>query len=339
MARPLHEQVVVLTGASSGIGRATAVALAGRGATVVLAARSAEQLEAVAAEVKVAGGRAEVVPTDVAEWPQVEALARTAVERCGRIDTWINNAAVSMYATVENSTIEEIERILRVGLFGMIYGMKAALPVMKRQNGGTIMNVSSILGKFSVPLQAAYCAAKHGIIGFADALRLELAREHSPIQVCSILPGSTNTPFFEHARAKLGGRRPMPLPPIYEPEVVAETIAFACEQPRREVLVGGAGKMFELLYRVNPALLDWVMLINDTGAKGQIADKPDDGRDNLFAPSGGDPAHGTYGDGALWSSAYTRWVELHPTVKGVLVGAGVLGVAGLLGGLGRKTVA
>ena len=321
----------MLTGASSGIGRATAVELGRRKSRVVLAARSEEGLRDVAREVEAAGGQAEVVPTDVAEWPQVEKLAEAAVARFGRIDTWVNNAAVSEYATVEDTTVQEIDRILQVDLHGAIYGMKAALPVLRRQGEGTIVNVASVLGKLSVPLQAAYCASKHGIVGFADALRLELKRSNSNIDVCTILPTSINTPFFSHARARLGGLKPQPLPPAYEPEAVAEAIAFVCEHPRREVVVGGAGKLFEIAQRINPALVDWMMLTGDTGASQQVSDRPDDGRDNLQAPVfGAQPARGEWDKLNIGGSPYTRIFELHPGAKAAAVASVAACGAGLL---------
>jgi NAD(P)-dependent dehydrogenase (short-subunit alcohol dehydrogenase family) len=328
--RPLHEQVVVLTGASSGIGRETAVELGRRGASVVLAARSEEGLRDVAREVTAAGGRALPVPTDVADWPQVERLASAAVGQFGRIDTWVNDAAVSTYGPVADTPVEDMEQVIRVGLMGVIHGCKAALPHLRR-HGGTIINVSSVLGKMAVPLQAAYCAAKHGVIGFSDALRLELAREGDRVKVCTILPGSTNTPFFEHARARLGGAKPMPIPPAYDPRAVADAIAFACEHPRREVVVGAAGKMFTLLQRLHPALNDWLLSLGDGGAKLQTSDRPDDRRDNLFTPvPGPQPARGEWGDVSIGGSPYTRWVEQQPVVKAALVGAAAVAAVGLL---------
>ena len=177
MLRPLAQQVVVITGASSGIGRATAVRFGAAGASVVLAARNEVALQEAAREVEHAGGIALVMPTDVAKWEQVERLATRAVDRFGRVDTWVNNASVSEYATVEQMTIEEIERIIQVNLLGMIYGVKAALPHLKRQRQGTIVNVSSVVGERAVPLQSVYVATKHGIKGFTESLRLELEHE------------------------------------------------------------------------------------------------------------------------------------------------------------------
>jgi NAD(P)-dependent dehydrogenase (short-subunit alcohol dehydrogenase family) len=339
MGRPLNEQTVVLTGASSGIGKETAVELGRRGANVVLAARNEEALRDAARAVEAAGGKAEVVLTDVSDRTLVDRLADQAVARFGRIDTWVNDAAVALYATVEDATVEEIEQVLRVNLLGAIYGMKAALPVMKRQGEGTIVNVSSVLGKMSVPLQAAYCASKHGMIGFADSLRVELARESSKIEVVTVMPTSMNTPFFDHARAKLGGRRPMPIPPAYDPAAVAQAIAHVCEHPQRDVVVGGTGKLMVLLSRLSPQIIDWLLLAGDGGVKLQTSERPALPRDGLFAPVAGvESARGEWGDKpwTLGTSLYTRWFELHPTLKLATVGLAALGVAALVGRSGRR---
>ena len=336
MARPLNEQVVVLTGASSGIGRETAVELGRRGATVVLAARSEEELRAAADEVTAAGGRPLVVPTDVSDFARVEHLAQAAISHFGRIDTWVNNAAVSLYGTVEDAPVEEMERVIRSNLLGAVYGMKVAAPFLKRQGGGTIVNVSSVLGRLSVPLQAAYCASKHGMIGFADALRLELARDNSGVSVCTVLPSSVDTPFFQHARAYLGGKAPQPLPPAYDVQSVADAIVTLCERPQRDVIVGGAGRLFVLLHAVAPSLLDWLLLAGDGGAKLQTSSREKMEGDNLQYPLGeAQPARGGWGHLSLGDSWYTRYWAQAPVARAVAVGA--LGVAAfaaarLLGG-------
>jgi short-subunit dehydrogenase len=325
MARPLNEQVVVITGASSGIGRETAIELGNKHASVVLAARSETALSEVAKEVERLGGKAHVVVTDVAEWEQVNRLAQEAVNRFGRIDTWVNNAAVAEYATVEEMTVEEINRIIQVILMGQIYGMKAALPHMKREREGTIINVASVVAERSVPLQAAYCAAKHGIKGFTEALRLELAHEHSGINVTLIMPSSINTPLFAHARSKLGVM-PKPIPPVYEPRVVAEAILYAAEHPQRDVVVGG-GKMLSTMERISPSLVDWFMLQGGRMFKQQKTNRPDDGKDNLFAPMNGTGSTtGEFGERSKSTSLFTRELELHPNRKRLLVAAGLLGL-------------
>ncbi len=335
MPRPLNEQVVVITGASTGVGREAATQCGQRGAAVVLAARNERALEEAAREVERLGGRAHVVPTDMAEWPRVERLARAAVERFGRIDTWVNAAAATAYGTVEELTVEEIERVIQVILLGEIYGMKAALPHLKRQGHGTIINVASALAVRGVPLQAAYCAAKHGIKGFTESLRLELAHERSGIHVTLLLPSSINTPLFTHARSKLGVK-PQPIPPIYEPRVVAETILFAAEHPRRDIVVGGGGKMLTLMEALSPSLLDRYMLRKGKAFEQQRTSQPDDGRDNLFAPlDGGGSTTGEFGRKSKSASPYTRYLEQHPGRKRAALGAAALGALALVRRVGR----
>jgi short-subunit dehydrogenase len=325
MQREISEQVVVITGASSGIGRETALAFGGRGASVVLAARNKAALQAAAKEIERLGGQASVVVTDVAEWPQVEKLAQSAVEQFGRIDTWINNAGVSEYATVDEMTIEEIDRIIKVDLLGMIYGVKAALPILKQQDQGTIVNVASGLADRAVPLQSAYCAAKHGIKGFTEALRIELEQADSHVNVTLIQPSSINTPFFDHARSKIGVK-PQPIPPVYEPSAAAEAILYAAEHPIRNVHVGAAGKMLSVMQRISPALVDRYMLMGGQAFKSQKTDQPDDGRDNMFTPSTGTGSStGDFGKLSQSTSIYTRMLGLHPNRGRAALASAVVG--------------
>jgi short-subunit dehydrogenase len=315
MTRPLPEQVVVITGASSGIGRATAVLLGEQGASVVLAARNREALEQAAAETERAGGRAFPVVTDVAEWDQVQALATTAVQRFERIDTWVNNAAISAYGTVEQMDVEEIQRIVKVNLMGQVHGMKAALAQMKRQGQGTIINVASALAERAVPLQAAYCATKHGVKGFTEALRLELESEAIPIDVVLVMPSSVNTPLFRHARSKIGVK-PMPIPPVYEPRIVAEAIARLAERPQRQIVVGGAGKALVAGQRLSPSLLDRYMTWHRQMITKQMTGEPDDGVDNFDRPlPGPGSAEGDFGQKSKGTSLYTRYLEMSPNRK------------------------
>ena len=331
MPRPINEQVVVITGASSGIGRETALEFGRKGASVVLAARNEIALQEVADMIEREGGGALVVPTDVAKWKQVEALAQAAVDRFGRIDTWVNNAAVSEYATVEQASVTEIERIIQVDLMGQIYGIKAALPHLKQQEEGTIINVSSVVGARAVPLQAAYSAAKHGIRGFSDALRMELKHEGSKVAVTTILPSSINTPLFTNARSKMGVE-PRPIPPVYEPGAVAEAIVFAAEHPRREIFVGAAGKMLSVMHRISPALTDRYMLLGGMMFKQQQTDQPDDGRGNLRSPvPGSGSSTGEFGRLSQPTSLYTRLIGLHPNRGRV-----ALALSGLLGAVALK---
>ena len=335
MARPVNAQVVVITGASSGIGRAAAVALGRRGATVVLAARNERALTTAAAEVEAAGGRAHIIPTDVAEWPQVERLAREAVERCGRIDTWVNDAAVAAYATFDQTTPEEMEQIIRINLLGQMYGTKAALAQMRRQGEGGIINLGSIESKRAMPYHSAYAASKHGVKGFSEALRLELAHEQSAISVTLIMPAAINTPFFDHSRSKLGVK-PLAFPPSYAPEIVAEAIVYAAEHPRREIVVGGMGKVLLTQQRLAPGLLDRLLLLGGLGFRLQRTDQPDDGQDNLFAPLDEPGAvHGEFAATTFPHSAYTRLFELHPALRRGAAAAAAMGALALLRRAGR----
>jgi short-subunit dehydrogenase len=333
--KPLSEQVVVVTGASQGIGRATALMLADRGAGVVVAARNEEALNELVAEIEANGGEAEAVVADVGDPEQVERIAEAAVARFGRVDTWVNNAAVSTYATVEQLSPEEIERVVQVNLLGPMYGSRAAVGVMKGRGGGTIVNVGSALSDRAVPLQAAYVASKHGLAGFSEALRLKLMHASANIDVVVILPSSINTPLFNWARSKVGVQ-PMPIPPVYQPEAVAEAICHAAEHGGREIVVGGWGKLLTLAQWLSPSLLDRYMLQNGRAFEQQKTDRADDRRDNLFQPSTGPGSTtGEFGDGAKPDSVYTRLFELHPNRKRAAVASLLLGSLALVRRVGR----
>src|SRR4051794_10053701 len=204
MSRAVHDQVVVVVGASSGIGRASALAFARKGARVVCAARSVQALDTLVDEIGGAGGTAVAVPTDVADAGAVRALAGAAEERFGRIDTWVNNAAIGVWGRVEDITGEEFDRVMRVNFLGQVHGVHAALPALRRAGGGVVIGVASVEGVRAVPLHGPYTASKFALRACYDRLRMELAQEGTPIAVTTILPASIDTPFFEHARSKLG---------------------------------------------------------------------------------------------------------------------------------------
>ncbi len=326
MAKPLGEQIVVITGASSGIGREAALRFADRGASVVLAARNEEALEEVAGQVRARGGRALVVATDVSLWEQMSHLASEAAARFGRIDTWINNAGISEYATLEDIPIHDMERIIRVNLLGTMYGVKAVLPILKAQGAGTIINVGSGLGVRSIPLQGTYCASKAGVKGFTEALRMELARDHPDIHATLILPAAINTPFYDRARSRMGVR-PRAMPPVYEARAVAEAIVSAAARPLRDVYVGSASKALAVLESVAPALTDRVMA-RALYKMQQKWDQPgDNAPDNLDSPVPGvGSVAGSYSSQSRPVSAYTTFFGLHPS-RARLLGALALGAA------------
>jgi short-subunit dehydrogenase len=335
MGMPLDKQVVVITGASQGIGRETALRFAANGASVVAAARNEEALRELAGQIERRGGRAEAVVADVAVYPDVERIGARAIERFGRVDTWVNNAAVSIYATVEQLDPTEMERLVEVNLLGQMYGSKVAVGLMKPRRQGTIVNVGSALSDRAIPLQSAYVASKHGVAGFTEALRLELMHERAGIDVVLILPSSIDTPLFDWARSKLGVQ-PMPVPPVYQPRVVAEAICHAAEHGGREIVVGGWGKLLILGQRLSPSLLDRYMLQGGRAFEQQKTHRPDDRRDNLFEPSTGPGATtGQFGAGSKPTSLYTRYLELHPGRKRAVAAALMVATATLIRRVGR----
>ena len=308
MSRPVADQVVVITGASSGIGRATSLEFARQGARVVCAARTVPALETLVEEIASGGGQAIAVPTDVADPQAVKALAERAESHFGRIDTWVNNAAVAVWGRVEDITNDEFDRVMRVNFLGQVYGARACLAPLRRAGGGVIIGVSSLEGVRAVPMHAPYTASKWALRGFYDCLRMELMEAGDPIAVTTILPGPIATPFFEHARSKVGAM-PKPPPPTYAPEVVARAIVNASLNPTREVPVGGAAIGFFIGQRLSPALADAVMSLRRVAVDAQRADRPDNGTDNVdsVAPESG-RVRGAFANRVLEHSAFTTLV-------------------------------
>jgi short-subunit dehydrogenase len=335
MPRKLRDQVIVVTGASSGIGRETAIEAGRRGARLVLAARNQQALDDVVRRIEHAGGQAHAVVADVAEPEQVQRLADEAVRRFGRIDTWVNNAAISIYGTIDQLQPEELDRVIRVNLLGVMYGCRAAVLQMKRPRdagggGGTIINVGSALSDRAVPLASIYVASKFAVRGFTDALRMDLSREAPDIHVTLVLPASINTPLFSHARSRLGVK-PRPIPPVYEPRVVADAILHAAEHPTRDIYAGDAGKALAIMERISPRLTDWWMLQGGRMFRKQKSTAPGNARDNLFQPmEGAGQSTGEWSDESFAASPYTRQVEMHPMRKPFLLGAAAVGALWLV---------
>jgi NAD(P)-dependent dehydrogenase (short-subunit alcohol dehydrogenase family) len=254
--RPLAQQTVVITGASSGIGRCAARYLAARGARVVLSARSRDALDDLVREIEAAGGEALAVPADVRSEPDLEAVAQAAVDRYGAIDTWVNNASIYVQGNVEDITVEEFRELLDVDLLGYIRGTRCALAQMRRQGHGGIIQVSSILARRGAAYFSAYAAAKAGLDGFTQSLRAELWG--TDIRVSTVYLPPIDTPIYQHARGKFG-TIPKPPPPISDPVAAARAIARLAERPEPELVVGGFGHLYLALPHLPARLGDWIL--------------------------------------------------------------------------------
>ena len=320
-------EVVVVSGASGGLGRAIAHSFAKRGARVALLARGEEGLQAAAREVRELGGEALAIPTDVAEHDQVEAAAQEVEEKFGEIDVWVNDAMSTVFARFLDVEPEEFKRATEVTYLGTVYGTMVALRRMVDRDRGKIVQVGSALSYRAIPLQAAYCGAKFGIRGITDSIRTELINDHSNVQITMVqLPGM-NTPQFSWCRSKLP-LHPMPVPPIYQPEVAAEAIYWAAHHHRRELWVGYSTLQAIIGTTIAPSVADWYL-----GRKGisgqQVQGMPVDGvrEGNLSHPVPSEAStHGIFDSQAKTRSPLT-WIA---TRRGQLAGAAALGVGALL---------
>jgi NAD(P)-dependent dehydrogenase (short-subunit alcohol dehydrogenase family) len=328
-------QTVVITGASAGIGRATAKLYGERGANVGLIARGQAGLDGAARNVEDAGGKALAIPADVSDYAQVEDAARQVEAFFGPIDVWVNVAFTSVFSPFAEITAEEFRRVTEVSYLGFVHGTMVALTRMRPRGRGTIVQVGSALGSRSIPLQSAYCGAKHAINGFTSSLRCELLHEGSGVQVTVAQMPAVNTPQFSWVRSRLP-RHPQPVPPIYQPEVAARGVLHAADHPgRRQYWVGASTAATILANRVVPALLD--RYLARTGYDSQQTGEPmSHGRpDNLFQPLDGPDGrdHGAHGvfDQRSHPRSLQLWLTEHPMVLSGLA-AGTALAAGLTAG-------
>lgn len=281
--KPIHEQVVAVIGASSGIGRETALEFARRGAKVVVSGRSEAKLTSLVDEIRSFAGEVTPIIADVTVFEQVKAIADKAVETYGRLDTWVHLPATALFATFEQTNPEEFRRIVDVNLMGQVYGAMAALPHLKREGRGASIHMSSIEGRRSLPLQSAYSAAKHGIEGFLEALRVELQHEKIPVSVTSIKPAVINTPFWNNARTRLGVK-PAGIPPYYDPRLVADAILYTATHPTRDFFVGDSARVLDGLQRLSPSLVDFLLLGIGFPLQRSQEPKSEDAPNNLYEP-------------------------------------------------------
>jgi short-subunit dehydrogenase len=316
----IEAQVIVITGASSGIGLATAQMAAAKGAKLVLAARSEEALKRIVNDIAANGGDAIYVVADVGDEADVQRIADRATERFGGFDTWVNNAGVSIYGKLSEVPLDEQRRMFDTNYWGVAVGSIVAGRQL-RKRGGAIINVGSILSERAIPLQGGYSASKHAVKGFTDALRMELEHDDAPVSVTLIKPGAIDTPYNEHAKSYLGVE-PKHTPPVYPAEAVAEAILYAAENPVRDLYVGGAAKVIALAEKYTPRLTDKFMEAFTFETQRSNTPKDSDEPSSLEVPSGDGRVNGNYEGHVAQNSLYTK-ASIHPFVTGGLLLAGV----------------
>ena len=322
-----QRRVVVVTGASAGVGRAAARAFARDGADLGLLARGKDGLEAARREVEELGGRAVAIATDVADAGAVEAAAERIEEELGPIDVWVNNAMVTVMSEIKDTPPEEFRRVTEVTYLGVVHGTLSALHRMLPRNRGHVVQVGSALAYRAIPLQAAYCAAKFAVRGFTDSLRVELMHHGSDVAVTMVQMPGLNTPQFSWSKMRFD-KHPQPVPPIYQPEVAADALVFASHHPhRREIWVGGQAAAIMAGNKVAPGLGDWYLA--ETAFDGQLSDEPadPDRPNNLWEPLPGD--WGAHGKFDAQAKDHSLELELSKNKGWLLIGGGLLAAAAL----------
>ena len=325
--KPLKDQVIVITGASSGIGLATALRAAKKGARVVLASRNGEALAKIEQQIKDEGGEAIHVVADVGKQSDVNKISDAALGRFGGFDTWVNDAGVSIYGRLEEVSDEDNRRLFDTNFWGLVYGSLAAAQHLKSREGGAIINIGSVLSDVAIPIQGMYSASKHAVKGFTDALRLELEEEQAPISVTLIKPAAINTPYTQHARNYMDQEPTLP-PPVYQPEEVADAILYAAAHPQRDIFIGSGGKFMSSLNKYAPNAMDWYSetLLVDQQKKNEPA-RHHEG--SLHHPGQDGEIYGNY-DGHAMKSIYTR-SKINPVITGVAIATASAAALALIG--------
>ncbi|GHA76247.1 SDR family oxidoreductase [Pontibacter akesuensis] len=325
--KPLYEQVMVITGASSGIGLATARAAAKKGAKVVLASRNKEALEEIEQQIKGEGGQAIHVVADVGRSEDVQRIADAAARHFGGFDTWVNDAGVTIYGRLEEVSEEDSRRLFDTNFWGLVSGSLIAAQHLKTR-GGAIINIGSVLSDVAIPTQGMYSASKHAVKGFTDALRIELEEDKAPVSVTLIKPSAINTPYTEHARNYTDKALTLP-PPVYAPEEVANAILHAAEHPKRDIIVGGGGKAMSSTNKYAPGMMD--MASRSMMTNMQLKDEPAQHHEGSLHQHGKDgKVHGNYDGHVMKTSLYTR-ASMHPVITSVVVAAASAAAFALLG--------
>lgn len=317
-----QDHVVVITGASSGIGRTCADMFGKQGARVGLIARNRDALDTAAAEIRAGGGEAMVLPLDLADQQAVQSAARQVVERWGHIDTWVNNAMVSVFSPAIEMKAEEFRRITEVNYLGCVYGTMAALEYMVPREQGVVVQICSALAYRSIPLQSAYCASKAAMRAFSDSVRTELLHDGSKVRISTLILPAVNTPQFHVVKTRLPNH-PQPVPPIYQPELIAGAVMHAVRHPVREMIIGGSALKAVIGQKLIPGLLDHYLA--RTLYTAQQTDYPVEPQrpNNLFEPTPFDPgAHGEFDDRSRTGSMQL-WLRTHRLVA---ASVGLLGV-------------
>ncbi len=333
------QQNVVITGASAGIGRAVARAFGAKGDNVALLSRGQGGLDGAVKDVEAAGGQALAIPTDVADYDAVDAAASQFEEAFGPIDVWVNDAFTSVFSPFHQITAEEYRRVTEVSYLGYVHGTMVALKRMRPRNRGTIVQVGSALGSRAIPLQSAYCGAKHAINGFTESVRTELMHEHSDIHITVVQMPAVNTPQFSWVLSRLP-KHPQPVPPIYQPEVAARAVLFAAKHPRRKQYWVGASTAATILgEKLAPALLDRYLAMTGYASQQTQESVSPDRPNNLWEPRDADAgddygAHGAFDKRSLsWSPQL--WVSQHARSASIAAASAVAGAA-ILTRMGRN---